>query len=141
MAVERRAEAVWKGNLIEGSGTVDADSGAFSGLPVTWASRAEAPDRNTSPEELIAAAHSACFSMALSHGLAQGGHPPDELRVAATVGFQAGAGITGVHLDVRGRVPGIDGAAFEEAAAAAAEGCPVSKALASVEITHEATLL
>jgi osmotically inducible protein OsmC len=94
----------------------------------------------TSPEELIAAAHAACFSMALSHGLSQGGNPPDELRVEATVGFQAGEGITGIRLNATGRVPGIDAAAFEEAVGEAARGCPVSKALAGVEITHSAAL-
>jgi osmotically inducible protein OsmC len=141
MAIERRADAVWKGNLVEGSGTVTAGSGAFSGLVVSWPSRAERVDENTSPEELIAAAHSACYSMALSHGLTQGGTPPEELNVTATVGFQAGVGITGIHLDVRGKVAGIDAAGFAAAAAAAAQGCPVSKALAGVEITHSAALV
>ena len=141
MATERRAQAVWNGNLLEGTGAVTAGSGAFSGLAVTWPSRAEQVDENTSPEELIAAAHAACYSMALSHGLTQGGNVPEELRVAATVGFQAGVGITGVHLDVRGKVSGIDADGFAAAAAAAAEGCPVSKALAGVEITHSAALL
>jgi osmotically inducible protein OsmC len=140
MAVEKRAEAVWKGNLLEGSGTVTGASGAIRDLAVSWPKRAEQGEDATSPEELIAAAHATCYSMALSHGLAQGGNPPDELRVTARVGFQPGQGITGVHLDVTGRVPGIDAAGFESAAAAAAEGCPVSKALAAVPITHSASL-
>jgi osmotically inducible protein OsmC len=139
MAVEKRASAVWKGSLIEGSGTVAGASGAFE-LGVSWPKRAEQGEEATSPEELIAAAHAACYCMALSHGLTQGGTPPDELRVTATVGFQPGQGITGSRLDVRGRVPGIDAAGFADAAAAAAQGCPVSKALAGVEITHSATL-
>lgn len=141
MAVEKRADVVWNGNLAEGSGVVTAASGAFTNLSVTWPKRAEKGEEATSPEELIAAAHAACYSMALSHGLAQAGSPPEELRVTARVGFQAGEGITGINLDVRGRVPGVDAEAFASAAAAAAEGCPVSKALAAVEITHSASLL
>ena len=141
MAVEKKASVVWKGNLLEGSGTVDSASGALSGLAVSWPKRAEQGADATSPEELIAAAHAACFSMALSHGLAQAGTAPEELRVDATVGFQAGDGITGSRLAVEGRVPGLDQAGFETAAAAAAENCPVSKALAGVEITHTARLV
>jgi osmotically inducible protein OsmC len=139
MAVEKQASAVWNGNLVHGSGTVTAASGAFD-VAVSWAKRAEQGADATSPEELIAAAHAACFCMALSHGLSEAGNPPEELRVTATVGFQPGQGITGSRLDVEGRVPGIDQAAFEQAAAGAAENCPVSKALAGVEITHSARL-
>jgi osmotically inducible protein OsmC len=139
MAVEKRASAVWQGNLIEGSGTVSAGSGAFA-VDVSWPRRAEQGTEATSPEELIAAAHAACYCMALSHGLTQGGTPPEELQVTATVGFQPGEGITGSHLEVRGRVPGSDETAFAEAAAAAAENCPVSKALAGIPITHSAAL-
>jgi osmotically inducible protein OsmC len=141
MAVEKRASIVWKGNLTEGSGVVTAASGAFSDLAVSWAKRTEQGEEATSPEELIAAAHAACYCMALSHGLTQGGNPPEELRVTARVGFQPGEGITGSHLDVSGNVPGIDEAGFAEAAATAAQNCPVSKALSAVEITHTATLL
>lgn len=140
MAVEKRATAVWQGNLLEGSGTVSGASGALGEVAVSWPRRAEQGAEATSPEELIAAAHAACYSMALSHGLAQGGTPAKELRVTATVGFQPGQGITGIHLDVSGTVPGLEQAAFAEAAAGAAAGCPVSKALAAVEITHAATL-
>ena len=107
---------------------------------MTWAKRAEQGPEETSPEELIAAAHAACFCMALSHGLAQDGNPPEELQVTATVGFQPGQGITGSQLDVQGRVPGLDDSGFEGAAATAAAECPVSKALAGVEITHSARL-
>jgi osmotically inducible protein OsmC len=139
MAVEKRADAVWNGDLMSGNGTVEGASGAVD-VAVTWPKRAEEGEGSTSPEELIAAAHAACYAMALSHGLAQGGNAPEELRVTATVGFQAGEGITGSHIDVQGRVPGVDQAAFEEAAAGAAANCPVSKALAGVEITHTATL-
>ncbi|MCC6222845.1 MAG: OsmC family peroxiredoxin [Thermoleophilia bacterium] len=140
MAVEKRATAIWQGNLLEGSGTVSGESGALGEVAVSWPRRAEQGAEATSPEELIAAAHAACYSMALSHGLAQGGTPAEELRVTATVGFQPGQGITGIHLDVNGTVPGLDQAAFAEAAAGAAAGCPVSKALAGVGITHAATL-
>jgi osmotically inducible protein OsmC len=140
MAVEKRASAVWRGNLTQGSGTVTAASGAFTELGVTWPKRAEQGADATSPEELIAAAHAACYCMALSHGLTEAGTPPDELRVTAVVGFQPGEGITGSRLEVQGRVSGADQAAFEQAAAGAAENCPVSKALAGIEITHSATL-
>ncbi len=140
MAVEKRAEVTWKGSLMEGGGVVSTGSGTLGGVAVTWPMRSEQGAEATSPEELIAAAHAACYSMALSHGLTQGGNPPEELKVTATVGFQAGVGITGSHLAVEGRVPGLDAAGFEAAAAAAAEGCPVSKALAGVTITHSASL-
>jgi osmotically inducible protein OsmC len=144
MAAERHAEVTWNGGLMEGSGRIDSTgSGAFGGLDVTWASRSEPEEGGrTSPEELIAAAHAACFSMALSFGLANEGTPPDELRTSATVTFQPGEGITKIALAVEGRVPGIDEASFRSAAEGAKENCPVSKALAGVpEITIEATLL
>jgi len=116
-------------------------SGAFGPLEVSWASRAEAPNGKTSPEELIAAAHSACFSMALAHGLAQAGTPAEQIDTSATVTFVPGTGITKVALTVRGRVPGVDEEAFVAAAEAAKAGCPVSKALAGVpEITLDAAL-
>ena len=140
MAVEKRASAVWRGALADGEGSVSGASGAFTDLGVSWPKRAEQGAEATSPEELIAAAHAACYCMALSHGLAQGGNPPEQLEVTATVGFQPGQGVTGSHLDVRGRVPGIDQAAFEEAAATAAAGCPVATALAAIEITPTAVL-
>jgi lipoyl-dependent peroxiredoxin len=143
MATERRADVVWEGDLLHGSGTVVSNtSGALPQLPVSWASRAEAPNGKTSPEELIAAAHASCFSMALSAGLAKAGTPPEQLDTSATVTFQPGEGITKIALAVQGRVPGLDAAGFEEAAQGAKAGCPVSKALAGVpEITLEATLV
>jgi len=142
MATDRTASATWHGSLLEGAGSIDnVGSGAFGPLDVTWASRAEDPAGRTSPEELIAAAHAACYSMALSHGLAQDGTPPDELKTSATVTFVPGTGITAVALRVRGRVPRIDEAAFLERAEAAKDGCPVSAALAGVpEITLDAAL-
>jgi lipoyl-dependent peroxiredoxin len=142
MATERKAEVTWHGDLMSGSGTVDSvTSGALGGLDVSWPSRSEEPNGLTSPEELIAAAHATCFSMALSHGLAQGGHAPEQLDSSATVTFQPGEGITKIALEVVGRVPGMDDAAFAEAAKQAKENCPVSKALTGVpEITLSARL-
>ena len=142
MATDRKAEVTWHGDLMSGSGTVDSvTSGALGGLDVSWPARSEEPGGKTSPEELIAAAHATCLSMALSHGLAQAGHAPEELKTSATVTFQPGEGITKIALDVAGRVPGIDEAAFTEAAQQAKENCPVSKALTGVpEISLTARL-
>ncbi|HWQ24366.1 MAG TPA: OsmC family peroxiredoxin [Gaiellaceae bacterium] len=139
---DRTARVTWQGSLLEGRGTIESvGSGAFGPLEVTWSSRAEEPEGRTSPEELIAAAHAACFSMALSHGLAQAGTPAERLETSATVTFVPGTGITKVALRVRGSVPGLDPAAFAQAAEAAKAGCPVSKALAAVpEITLDAAL-
>jgi osmotically inducible protein OsmC len=143
MATDRRADVTWKGSLMDGSGTITATtSGAIGEQPVSWAARSEdATGGKTSPEELIAAAHAACFSMALSAGLSRAGTPPDELHTSATVTFQPGEGITKIHLTVEGTVPGLDAAGFAEAAQGAKENCPVSKALAAVpEITLDAQL-
>lgn len=143
MAADRTAHVTWSGSLMEGSGTITSvESGAFGPLEVTWAARTEESEGLTSPEELIAAAHAACFSMALSHGLAQAGSPPEKLETSATLTFVPGTGITKSALRVRGSVPGLDEAAFLEAAEAARENCPVSKALAAVpEITVDAALV
>jgi len=143
VATERRAEVTWQGGLLEGSGTIGSTtSGAFGNLGVDWRARTEdETGGKTSPEELIAAAHAACFSMALSSGLAKAGTPPDELKTSAVVRFQPPDGIVKIALTVEGAVPGIDAAGFEAAAQAAKENCPVSKALAGVpEITLEARL-
>lgn len=140
---ERTANVTWKGSLLEGSGTIESTtSGAIGGLGVSWKARSEDEHGGlTSPEELIAAAHAACFSMALSSGLAKAGTPADELQTSATVRFQPPDGIVRIALAVEGSVPGIDENAFQSAAEAAKENCPVSKALASVpEITLEAKL-
>ena len=128
------ANAVWQGGLADGSGTVSFASGATGPLAVTWASRTEAANGKTSPEELIGAAHAACYSMALSHEIAGAGGTPKELDVTAKVTFVAGTGITGVALTVSGQVDGLDDEGFKKAAEAAKEGCPVSQAL-SVPIT------
>ncbi|HEY2372216.1 MAG TPA: OsmC family protein [Gaiellaceae bacterium] len=143
MATDRRADVTWQGSLIDGNGTITrTTSGAIGEQPVSWAARSEdATGGKTSPEELIAAAHAACFSMALSSGLAKAGTPPDELQTSATVTFQPGEGITKVALAVEGSVPGLGEDGFREAAQTAKENCPVSKALAGVpEITLEAKL-
>jgi osmotically inducible protein OsmC len=133
MATDRKAEVTWNGDLMHGNGRIESvTSGAIGGLEVSWPARSEQPNGKTSPEELIAAAHATCFSMALSHGLAQAGNAPDELKTSATVTFQPGEGITKIALDVAGRVPGLDDAGFQEAAQQAKENCPVSQALAGV---------
>jgi lipoyl-dependent peroxiredoxin len=139
---DRTAHVTWAGSLIEGGGTITSvGSGAFGPLDVTWASRAEESHGRTSPEELIAAAHAACFSMALSHGLAQAGTPPERLEVDATVTFVPGTGITKIALTVDASVPGIAEDAFLAAAETAKENCPVSSALASVpDISLDASL-
>lgn len=145
MAAERTAEVTWTGSLFEGGGTVDlVSSGLARGMPVTWASRTEAPGGKTSPEELLAAAHAACFSMALSAQLARRGNPPERLDVRATASFDKvgdGFKVTAMRLHVRGRVPGADEATFRQAADAAKDGCPISQALkGNVPITLEAML-
>ena len=143
MATERTAHVTWNGSLMDGSGRITSTtSGAIGEQPVSWASRAEDANGKTSPEDLIAAAHAACFAMALSHGLAQGGTPADELKTSATVTFQPGEGITKIALTAEGRVPGIDESDFLEAAEGAKANCPVSKALAGVpDISLDARLL
>jgi osmotically inducible protein OsmC len=134
MATTRHASAKWNGSLMEGSGEVSLDSSGIGTFAVSWPARSAEPNGVTSPEELIAAAHATCFSMALSHGLAQAGTPPTQLNTRAEVDFQPGTGITGIRLFVSGDVPGLDADGFAAAAAAAKEGCPVSQALKAVPI-------
>jgi osmotically inducible protein OsmC len=136
------AHVTWSGSLMEGSGTIDSvGSGAFEALPVSWKARTGETGGQTTPEELIAAAHASCFSMSLSHILAEGGTPPQQLDTSATVTFVPGTGITKSALTVRALISGIEEPAFLHAAQTAKENCPVSKALASVpEITLEASL-
>jgi osmotically inducible protein OsmC len=143
MAAERRAAVTWSGDLMSGSGTIDeVGSGAFGPLDVSWPARSEeASGGKTSPEELIAAAHASCFSMALAGGLATAGHAPERLQTSAAVTFVPGTGITKIALSVRGTVPGLDADGFREAAEGAKKNCPVSQALAGVpEITLDAQL-
>jgi osmotically inducible protein OsmC len=145
MAAVRRAEATWSGPLATGSGTVSAvSSQTFTDLAVSWAARTEAPGGRTSPEELVAAAHSACFAMALSGALARAGTPPERLDVSAEVTFdklEAGWRVVSSALTVRGVVPGSSAADFAAAAEETRLGCPISRALAgNVAISVEATL-
>jgi lipoyl-dependent peroxiredoxin len=144
MAVEHTASATWDGDLMSGFGTVSVGSGAFSGVSLSWRARAEDASAGSSPEELIAAALAACFSMALSHGLAQAGNPASRIETGATAEFDktdAGFRLTKIALRVSGDVPGVDAAAFKEAADGAKVNCPVSKALeGNVEITVDASL-
>jgi osmotically inducible protein OsmC len=141
MAAISRATAVWSGDLMTGNGHVKVASEALDEFPVSWASRAESQHGKTSPEELLAAAHAACFSMAFSNGLSKAGHKVEELNTTAEVTFVPGTGITTITLSVRGRVGGIDEAGFEKLATEAKEGCPVSKALkGNVDLKLEARL-
>ena len=140
---DRRAAVTWNGDLMSGSGTIDeVGSGAFGPLAVSWPARSEeASGGRTSPEELIAAAHASCFSMALAGGLAKAGNAPERLKTSAVVTFVPGTGITKIALSVRGTVSGLDAEGFRQAAEAAKVGCPVSQALAGVpEITLDAEL-
>jgi osmotically inducible protein OsmC len=140
---DRTATVTWSGSLQDGSGRIESvGSGAFGPLDVTWASRTEEPGGRTSPEELIAAAHASCLAMALSSGLAKAGSPPERLDISATVTFVPGEGITRSALSVRASVPGMDEAAFREAAEGAKVDCPVSQALrGGPEITLDASLV
>jgi osmotically inducible protein OsmC len=141
MATTRQAHTVWEGSLLEGKGVVTLDSSGIGEYPVTWAARTEpAESGRTSPEELIAAAHSSCFNMAFSHALAGAGTPPARLDTKAEVTFQPGEGITGIHLSVVGEVPGMDEADFVKTAEVAKENCPVSQALKATKITLSASL-
>ncbi|MEJ7840522.1 MAG: OsmC family peroxiredoxin [Rubrobacter sp.] len=140
---ERRADVVWNGNLQSGSGTFDlASSGAWTGANVSFATRTENPNGNTSPEELIAAAHASCFAMALSNVLAEGGNDAEELRISATCVLDMGSlKITTETLDVHGRVPGLDADGFQQAVEQADQVCPVTNALrGNVDVQTNATL-
>ena len=140
MATTRNATTVWQGSLMEGSGKVTLESSGLGTYDVSWPARSEEPNGKTSPEELIAAAHSSCFSMALSNGLAKAGTPPEQLETSAAVTFQPGEGITGIVITVKGTVPGLTAEQFQEAAETAKVNCPVSKALTGTTITLEASL-
>jgi osmotically inducible protein OsmC len=142
---ERRAEVTWRGDLTSGEGTFTVGSGALGTQSVSWPARTEKPDGKTSPEELIAAAHASCFSMALSNILAKQDTPPEQLDVTAVCTLdrvEGAARITKMDLNVRGQVPDVDQAAFEKAAKQAKDGCPVSNALMNnVELSVTAELV
>ena len=140
MSVTSEASTTWKGTLFEGSGEVALESSNQGPLAVDWKARSEGSTSVTTPEELIAAAHSSCFSMALSHALSENGTPPERVNTSASVTFKPGTGITGSHLNVNAVVPGITPERFAEIAQGAKVGCPVSQALAGIEITLEASL-
>lgn len=139
MATTNTAKAHWEGSLIEGGGTVELATSGLATFDVKWAARAEASAGTTNPEELIAAAHATCYSMALSHALAGNGTPPASLDTRCDVTFQPGVGITGSKITVVGDVPGLSEDEFLAFAADAKANCPVSKALAGVEITLDAS--
>ncbi|HEX5987774.1 MAG TPA: OsmC family protein [Nocardioides sp.] len=141
MAATRTANAHWEGTLFEGSGRVSLDSSGLGAFDVSWPARTdEAANGRTSPEELIAAAHSACYNMALSNVLAKAGTPPQALDTRADVTFEPGKGITGSHLTVRASIEGIDADEFAKHAEDAKANCPVSQALAGTTITLDASL-
>ncbi len=140
MATTRKAQTHWEGTLFEGSGKVTFQSSGLGTYDVSWPARAEEPNGKTSPEELIAAAHSSCFSMALSNELAKNDTPATSLETTAAVDFTPGTGITGIKLTVVGTVDGISEEDFVAKAEAAKEGCPVSQALTGTTITLEASL-
>jgi osmotically inducible protein OsmC len=140
MATTRTSKTHWEGSLMEGAGQVSLESSGIGTYDVSWASRAEQANGKTSPEELIAAAHSACYSMALSHALAGAGTPPQAVDTQADVDFQPGEGITGIKLTVVGHVEGISAEDFAAAAEDAKKNCPVSQALTGTTITLEASL-
>ena len=141
MAAVRTAEAHWEGSLKEGEGEVELVSSGLGNFEVSWPARVEQPNGKTSPEELIAAAHSTCFSMSVANELVLAGNPaPDSIDTRAEVTFQPGKGITGIVLTVRAVVPGIDDSRFSAAVAAAEKNCPVSRALTGTEITVKASL-
>jgi len=140
MATTRTATTRWEGSLQEGAGKVTLESSGIGTYDVSWPARAEEPNGKTSPEELIAAAHSSCFSMALSAALSKQGNPPTSLDTKADVTFQPGEGITGIHITLVGTVDGLDAEGFQAAAEGAKENCPVSQALKGTSITLEASL-
>jgi osmotically inducible protein OsmC len=141
MAASSSATTVWEGGLADGAGVTTPQSGAFPATDVSWASRTKRAAGKTSPEELLAAAHASCYSMALSHELGEAGTPPERLEATATVEFVPGEGVRSSDIVVSGRVPGIDADGFAAAARSAGENCPISAALkGNVAVTVEATL-
>lgn len=139
--MERKASAIWNGDLRNGKGTVSSDSGVLADTPYSFRTRFE-NEPGTNPEELVAAAHAGCFSMALSGELGDAGLKPESIQTRATLTLDLSGRptITHIHLDVTARVPGADKAAFDQAAQAAKEGCPISRLL-KAEITIDARLV
>lgn len=139
--VVSKGSATWRGNLFQGSGTARLDTSGLGTFDVNWKARAEEAGGTTSPEELIAAAHATCYSMAFSNELDQNGTPPAQLDTSAEATFVAGEGITGIHLTVNAQIEGISEEDFQRIAEAAKVGCPVSQALTGTKITLTATLV
>ena len=139
MTIHKKGQAHWEGDIKRGKGTVSTESGVLNQQPYGFNTRFEG-EKGTNPEELIGAAHAACFSMALSKALADNGTPAEKLETTASVGFKPGVGITGSHLTLHADVPGLSDEAFQELAAGAKANCPVSQALAGIEITLDAKL-
>ncbi len=140
MSVTSEATTLWFGDLFSGSGTTSLDSSDAAEFPVSWAARSEGEAGKTNPEELLGAAHSACYSMAFANALASNSTPPESLQVTAAVTFEAGVGITGSHLLVSAKIPGLSDEDFQRIAEDAKKNCPVSQALAGIPITLEASL-
>lgn len=141
MAAESRATTIWEGSLRDGRGATQVEGEAIPEVEVTWQARVNRTEGTTSPEELLAAAQASCFCMALSDTLSEAGNEPEQLRATATVAFEPGEGVQSSAIEVKGRVPGIDQAAFERAATDARDNCPISGALrGNVEISVDATL-
>jgi lipoyl-dependent peroxiredoxin len=140
MALTSEATTLWFGDLMSGNGTTSLDSSDAAEFAVDWKARSEGEAGRTNPEELLGAAHSACFSMALANALGEAGHAPESLQVTAAVTFQLPDGITGSHLLVSAKVPGLSEEEFQRFAEDAKANCPVSKALAGIPITLEASL-
>ncbi len=140
MALTSEATTVWNGSLMEGTGTVSLDSSQAGEFPVNWKARAEGAPHTTNPEELLGAAHAACYSMALSHALSGAGHTPTSVQTTAAVTFEAGKGVLGSHLLVNAVVPGISEEEFQKFAEDAKLNCPISQALTGIPITLEAEL-
>ncbi|WP_062078821.1 OsmC family peroxiredoxin [Demequina globuliformis] len=134
MTTTSKATTLWRGGLAEGSGTTALSSGVAT-VGVNWKARSEGSADTTTPEELLAAAHASCFAMALSHELGGNDTPPEEIEVAVEVDFQPGEGVTASRISVVAKVPGISAEDFERIANGAKDGCPISKALAGVEIS------
>jgi osmotically inducible protein OsmC len=139
MAVTSESTTVWTGTLFEGTGNVALDSSGLATFQVNWAARSEGQANTTNPEELLAAAHSLCFSMAFSLALTQAGTPPESIQTTAAVTFEPGKGVLGSHLLVSARVPGLSEEQFEAIAEDAKQNCPISQAL-RIPITIEAEL-
>jgi osmotically inducible protein OsmC len=141
MPITSKATTTWTGDLKDGSGAVEFVSSHIGTYPINWKTRSAGGDDTTTPEELIAAAHASCFSMALSAALAENGTPAGTLTTTAAAGFVAGKGITSSHLNLKAEVAGIDADSFADIAAEAKKNCPVSQALSGIEITLDAQLL